>query len=56
LEIVRLAKERGADLIVMATHGHGFFTHAFLGSTTDRVLRRASCPVLVVRDDGDAGT
>jgi nucleotide-binding universal stress UspA family protein len=52
LEIVRLAKERSADMIVMATHGRGFFSHAFLGSTTERVLRRASCPVLVVRDAG----
>jgi nucleotide-binding universal stress UspA family protein len=49
LEIVRLAKERAADLIVMATHGGGFFSHAILGSTTERVLRRAPCPVLAVR-------
>ncbi len=50
LEIVRLAGEMDADLIVMATHGRGFFSHAILGSTTERVVRRAPCPVLVVRD------
>lgn len=49
IEIVRVAAERGADLIVMATHGRGFFSHAIMGSTTERVLRRAPCPVLVVR-------
>ena len=49
LEIVRLAGEHDADLIVMATHGRGFISHALMGSTTERVLRRASCPVLVVR-------
>jgi nucleotide-binding universal stress UspA family protein len=50
LEIVRLAEERKPDLIVMATHGRGFFSHALIGSTTERVLRHAPCPVLVVRD------
>jgi nucleotide-binding universal stress UspA family protein len=50
VEVVRLAEQRQADLIVMATHGHGFISHAILGSTTERVLRRAPCPVFVVRD------
>ncbi len=52
VEIVRMAEETHADLIVMATHGRGFISHAILGSTTERVLRRAPCPVLVVRDAG----
>jgi len=47
--IVQLAEELPADLIVMTTHGRGFFSHAILGSTTERVVRRAPCPVLVVR-------
>lgn len=51
-EIVQLAEERGADLIVMATHGRNFFSHAVMGSTTERVLRRSPCPVLAVRDAG----
>jgi len=50
VEIVRLAEEGRADLLVMATHGRGFVSHAVLGSTTERVLRRATCPVLVARD------
>ena len=49
LEIVRLAEERHTDLIVMATHGRGFISHAFMGSTTERVIRAAPCPVLAVR-------
>ena len=39
-EIVRLATERNVDVIVMATHGRGFISHAMMGSTTERVLRR----------------
>ena len=50
VEIVRLAEEKKADLIVMATHGRGFISHAILGSTAERVLRRSPCPVLVVRE------
>lgn len=48
VEIVRIATERDVDVIVMATHGRGFISHAMMGSTTERVLRRAPCPVLVV--------
>ena len=49
VEIVRLAEEHEVDLIVIATHGRGFISHAILGSTAERVLRRAPCPVLIVR-------
>lgn len=49
-EIVRLAEKIRPDLIVMAPHGRGFISHALLGSTTDRVMRHAPCPVLVVRE------
>jgi nucleotide-binding universal stress UspA family protein len=52
VEIVRLAGERKAGLVVMATHGRGFLGHALFGSTTERVLRRAPCPVLTVRGAG----
>jgi nucleotide-binding universal stress UspA family protein len=48
-EIVEIARERRADLIVMATHGRGPVGHALIGSTTERVLHRAPCPVMVVR-------
>jgi universal stress protein A len=47
-EIVAVAKETQADLIVMATHGHTGLKHVFLGSTAERVVQHASCPVLVV--------
>jgi nucleotide-binding universal stress UspA family protein len=50
VEIVRLAEDGRADLVVMAMHGRGFISHAVLGSTTERVLRRATCPVLVARE------
>jgi len=50
LEIVRFAEDNGIDLIAIATHGRGFFSHAILGSTTERVVRRAPCAVLTVRD------
>ena len=48
-QIVAAAKEAGADLIVIATHGYTGLKHLFLGSTAERVVRHAFCPVLVVR-------
>jgi nucleotide-binding universal stress UspA family protein len=47
--IVRLARERGADLIVMGTHGRTGLQHALLGSVAEKVVRLAPCPVLTVR-------
>ncbi len=47
--ISAVAKEVGANLIVMATHGRKGLGHAILGSVTERVLRDAPCPVLVVK-------
>jgi nucleotide-binding universal stress UspA family protein len=48
-EIVRLAREHEIDLIVLGVHGRGAVERAMLGSTVDRVIRRATCPVLTVR-------
>jgi nucleotide-binding universal stress UspA family protein len=48
-EIVALAAEEQADLIVIGTHGRGGVDRALLGSVADRVIRLASCPVLSVR-------
>jgi nucleotide-binding universal stress UspA family protein len=48
-EIVAQAKESGADLIVMGTHGRRGVSHAFMGSVAERVVRTAPCPVLTVR-------
>lgn len=50
--IVEAANERKEDLIVMATRGHGGMRQALLGSTAEKVVRHATCPVLVVRENG----
>ena len=47
--INQTAKELGADLIVMGTHGRRGVTRALLGSVTETVVRTAPCPVLTVR-------
>lgn len=48
-EIVRYAKDRDIDLIVMGTHGRGIVAHAVMGSVAEKVVRYAPCPVLTVR-------
>ena len=48
-QITEAAKERNADLVVIATHGRTGLQLTLLGSTTERVVRLAPCPVLVVR-------
>lgn len=48
-EILGEAKERGADVIVVGTHGRGGLGHLLLGSVAERVIRAADRPVLVVR-------
>lgn len=48
-EISEHAREHRDDLIVIGTHGRSAIAHALLGSTTERVVRHAPCPVLVVR-------
>ena len=50
VEIVKFAKSRRVDLIVMASHGRSGLRHALLGSTTDKVSRKAKCAVLIVKD------
>ena len=48
-ELVDLADDLSCDLIALTTRGHEGLAHAVLGSTTERVLRHANCPVLVTR-------
>jgi nucleotide-binding universal stress UspA family protein len=48
-KIVEYSKQNNIDLIVLGVRGHGLVETLFLGSTTDRVARQASCPVLSVR-------
>jgi nucleotide-binding universal stress UspA family protein len=54
LEIVGLAKELGADLIVMGCRGHRGIRRAIEGSISDAVISHAPCPVLVVRSHESA--
>jgi nucleotide-binding universal stress UspA family protein len=48
-EITNYAKEIGAQMIVIATHGQSGLAHFLLGSTTEGVVRHAECAVLTVR-------
>ena len=48
-EILRVAAETDASLIVMGSHGHGPFGQVIFGSTSHQVVRSANCPVLTVR-------
>jgi len=51
-EIVRLAEEHRADLIVVGTHGRRGLSRLLTGSVAEIVLRRAQCPVLAVKAAG----
>ena len=48
-EIATAARELGADIIIIATHGRSGLSHVLLGSTAERVVRHAPCPVLTLR-------
>ncbi|MEO6576701.1 MAG: universal stress protein [Polyangiaceae bacterium] len=48
-EIIALAKEKGADLIVLGTHGRRGLARALLGSVAEKVVRTATGPVLTLR-------
>jgi nucleotide-binding universal stress UspA family protein len=50
--IIKLARDEGAELIVMSTHGRTGIKHALIGSVAEKVVRKAHCPVLVVRPEG----
>jgi universal stress protein A len=49
-EIVNFAKKHETDLLLITTHGRTGLQHFLLGSTAERILRHAPCPVMVVRD------
>jgi nucleotide-binding universal stress UspA family protein len=49
VEVVRYARDEHMDLIVLGTHGRGAIAHMLLGSVAERVVRKAHCPVLTVR-------
>ena len=48
-EICRMAEKEHADLIIMGSHGRTGLSHIVLGNVAERVVRHASCPVLVAR-------
>ena len=59
-EILKAASEEEVDYIVLGTHGRGGVGRFMLGSVADRVIRRATCPVITVRGHeavtGEPGT
>lgn len=48
-EILKFQEEKGADLIVIASHGRSAIKTYFMGSVTSRLLKRAKCEVLLVK-------
>ncbi|MFP4070468.1 MAG: universal stress protein [Desulfovibrionales bacterium] len=47
-KILETAKEESCDLIIMGTHGHGTFLDSMMGSTANRVSKRAKVPVMII--------
>tara|TARA_R110002095_G_scaffold94477_2_gene82457 strand:+ start:3251 stop:3721 length:471 start_codon:yes stop_codon:yes gene_type:complete len=52
VDILKFGKREDVDLIVVGTHGRSFTAHLLLGSVAEKVVRKASCPVLTVRAKG----
>ncbi|HMN47771.1 MAG TPA: universal stress protein [Ignavibacteriaceae bacterium] len=50
VEIIETATEENIDLIIIATHGHSGVEHILFGSTAEKVVRKAPCPVLTLRE------
>ncbi len=50
VEIVKAAGEKNIDLIVMGSHGRTGLSHVLIGSVAERVVRKAQCPVLIVKN------
>ena len=53
-EILAVAEELRADLVVLSTHGYAGWKHVLYGSHAEQILERASCPVLVVPEGEEA--
>ena len=51
-EIIKTARDKNADMIVIGTHGRTGIDHMLFGSTAEKVVRKAACPVLTVRIAG----
>ena len=50
VEIIETATEEDVDIIIIATHGHTGVEHILFGSTAEKVVRKAPCPVLTLRE------
>jgi len=50
IEIIETASETDSDLIIISTHGHTGVEHLLFGSTSEKVVRKAPCPVLTLRE------
>ena len=50
IEIIETASELDSDLIIIATHGHTGVEHLLFGSTAEKIVRKAPCPVLTLRE------
>ena len=50
VEINETASEKDSDLIIISTHGHTGVEHILFGSTAEKVVRKAPCPVLTLRE------
>lgn len=50
VEIIRYARDHDIDLIVVGSHGRSGISHMVLGSVAEKVVRKAGCPVLTVRE------
>ncbi len=55
VEISKTAKEIGADLLILGTHGRKGLSHIVMGSVAERVVREAPCPVFIVRQKKAVG-
>jgi universal stress protein A len=49
VEIIRYARDKNIDLLVLGTHGRGAIAHMLMGSVAEKIVRKAPCPVLTVR-------
>jgi nucleotide-binding universal stress UspA family protein len=54
IEVVEFARETLQELLVVGTHGRTGIRHALVGSVAERVVRRATCPVLTIHPEGHA--
>ena len=50
-EVIEIAQEQKADMIILATHGYTGLKHVLLGSVAEKIVRHAPCPVLSVRPE-----